>query len=132
MAKVKWKKIGVVGVDTSMLLIIDPAYLFSHEEWQSEVVTRAQALGNNYPQAILQALAGYTKRPLDELAVVAEVDGDGVREILRMNGALVLALHEHHARRASLPRPIGIRTLVNRFGVAWKRGRWFFGHIEDS
>lgn len=73
-------KIGV-GVDTSMLLVIDPAYLFSEEEWADEVVSRADANGLNFPMAVLEALEAKTGMKITELAVVLETVGDGVFDV---------------------------------------------------
>lgn len=84
----KSEKLGIAGVDTGMLLIIDPSYLFSEEEWLGEVGDRAKELDGDYPRAILQALADRTGRPMEDLAVVANVKGDGGREVSRSQDAI--------------------------------------------
>ncbi len=76
------KKLGRAAVDTGMLLIIDPSYLFSDKEWLGEIRNRADHLGGDYPKAILQALSDRTGRSIEKLAVVADVDGDGRRPVI--------------------------------------------------
>ena len=76
------KKLGRAAVDTGMLLIIDPSYLFSEKEWMGEIRNRADHLGGDYAKAVLQALADRTGRPIEKLAVVADVDGDGRRQVV--------------------------------------------------
>ena len=76
------KKLGRAAVDTGMLLIIDPSYLFTHAEWMGEIRNRADNLGGDYPKAILQALADRTGQKIEKLAVIADVDGDGRRQVV--------------------------------------------------
>ena len=71
------KKIGEVGVDTGTLLIVDPGYLFTEEEWHADVVARVDDLGITYPQAVLQALTARTGRDMERLAVIGGTGGDG-------------------------------------------------------
>lgn len=82
----KGKKIGIAGVDTGMLLVVDPGYLFSQDEWLNEVGTRAKELNPehpDYPTAVLQVLADRTGLRMEDLAVVAQMTGDGGREVTR-------------------------------------------------
>lgn len=73
----KQKLIGEAGVDTGNLLIVDPGYLFTKEEWFLEVVGRVERLGIDYPQAALQALGARTGINMEKLAVIANTGGDG-------------------------------------------------------
>ncbi len=82
MAKVKGKKIGVAGVDTGMLLIIDPAYLFTQEEWRGVSDMAGRDL-NAWPRVILEALSDKVGDDLTRLGVVAQMDGDGGRQVTR-------------------------------------------------
>ena len=76
------RKIGTAGVDTGMLLIVDPAYLFSEEEWQEVINTRAKELGGHI-KAVLQVLSERTGRDMERMAVVAKMSGDGDRQVIR-------------------------------------------------
>jgi len=75
------ENIGKVGVDTGMLLIIDPAYLFSEDDWRNVVVKRAQALGGDYPRAVLEVLSEGLRRPIKDLAVTVFTKGDGAFDV---------------------------------------------------
>lgn len=75
-----------VGVDTGMILIIDPAYLFSEEEWQNEINPLAEKLGRDWPRAVLQILAERTGRDIPHQAVVMPTCGDGRFSVSAKNG----------------------------------------------
>lgn len=83
------KKIGTVGVDSGMLLLVDPCYLFSDEEWR-EVCVLAESyerppveLGKfaspDFPRAVVEMLAKKTgEQKMDKLALVFRTHvGDG-------------------------------------------------------
>lgn len=89
-AMAKGRKIGVAGVDTGMLLIVDPAYLFGEQEWLEVVGKRADELGKDYPRAILQILAEKTGLDMERLAVIAEMTGDGGRQVTRTDDGVFI------------------------------------------
>lgn len=84
------RKIGEAAVDTGMLLIIDPAYLFTEEEWMKDIGTRAKRLGDDFPTAVLEALAEITGRPIETLAVVASTGGDGRFQVTQSEERIVI------------------------------------------
>ena len=74
------EKIGTVGVDTGMVIIIDPVHLFTQEEWLFEIGPRAKDLGD-YSRAVLEYLSEREGKDLKKWAVVADLKGDGSREV---------------------------------------------------
>ncbi len=84
------RKIGEAAVDTGMLLIIDPAYLFTQEEWREDIGARAKRLGDDFPKAVLEALAEITGRPIETLAVVAGTGGDGRFQVTQSGDKIVI------------------------------------------
>jgi hypothetical protein len=65
-----------VAVDTGMLLVIDPGYLFTEDEWQ-EVNALAISHGNDWPRAVLEILGQRTGRDLSGISAVVNTCGDG-------------------------------------------------------
>lgn len=82
------KKIGTVGVDSGMLMLVDPCYLFTDEEW-GEVCKLAESyerppveIGKfvqpDFPRAVVEVLAKKTGRPIGRLALAFHTHaGDG-------------------------------------------------------
>jgi hypothetical protein len=75
-----------VGVDSGMLLVIDPAYLFSEEEWRKEINPLAKKYGGNWPRAVLELLARRTDFDIPKLAVIVDTCGDGRFPVRKIRG----------------------------------------------
>jgi len=82
------KKIGTVGVDSGLLLLVDPGYLFTDDEW-SRICDKAFAYSTtpvpgkcsvpDFPRAVLEGLGGkVAENKMDKLALVFSTHvGDG-------------------------------------------------------
>lgn len=83
-------KIGMAGVDTGILLIIDPAYLYAEEDWH-HIAERMRKVG--VAEAILEDLSARTGRDLKNLAVVAtRFGGDGNYEVRQSDKEISIKL----------------------------------------
>ena len=70
-----------VGVDTGMLLVVDPSYLFSQDEWENVINPLAIKYGKNWPRAVLEVLAERTGNDIPKLAAIMSTCGDNVFDV---------------------------------------------------
>lgn len=82
------KKVGTVCVDSGMLLLIDPCYLFTEEEWHQvsdlafgyphAPVELGKMSEPDFPRAVLEVLSKKAGQKMEKLALAFIThDGDG-------------------------------------------------------
>lgn len=78
-----------VAVDTGTLLVVDPAYLFSQDEWRKMVVP---GIKKNYKAAVFKAIEQKTGRnfSLSKLATLVETCGDGTFKVRMKKSQIVI------------------------------------------
>ncbi len=80
--------------------MIDPAYLFTDSEWKETVIAWANELAHrdgrdhfstqDFRRAVLDVIGDRTGTNLHELAAVVDVEGDGMREVSKVEGGYLI------------------------------------------
>lgn len=85
--------LGKVGVDSGLLLLIDPCYIFNRKEWK-QICKKGHAEGGDIGQEIINMLMRRVKKhgmENGELALVFQTEyGDGCYAVSRDDSGVVI------------------------------------------